>query len=239
MNVHPYSRSFLVSFLALICMAAMIFAAPVTGQAIASDSGGQIEMYRLYNPNSGEHFYTGDGNERESLRRTGWRYEGVGWVAPAYSSTPVYRLYNPNAGDHHYTTNATERDNLVAHGWRNENIGWYSSDDNRSYPVYRQYNPNAVAGAHNFTLNGNEESMLVAAGWRAEGLAWYAVGPGYGVPQPVPTPGTGSGSGGATDSGVYYENCAAVRAAGKAPLYQGQPGYRPGLDRDGDGVACE
>ena len=81
--------------------------------------------------------------------------------------------------------------------------------------------------------------MLVAAGWRAEGLAWYAVGPGYGVPQPVPTPGTGSGSGGATDSGVYYESCAAVRAAGKAPLYQGQPGYRPGLDRDGDGVACE
>src|SRR5690242_1572913 len=38
---------------------------------------------------------------------------------------------------------------------------------------------------------------------------------------------------------VYYANCAAVRAAGKAPLYRGQPGYRPGLDRDGDGVACE
>jgi hypothetical protein len=38
---------------------------------------------------------------------------------------------------------------------------------------------------------------------------------------------------------VYYPDCAAVRAAGKAPLYRGQPGYRPGLDRDGDGVACE
>ena len=38
---------------------------------------------------------------------------------------------------------------------------------------------------------------------------------------------------------VYYANCAAVRAAGKAPLYVGQPGYRAGLDRDGDGVACE
>jgi hypothetical protein len=38
---------------------------------------------------------------------------------------------------------------------------------------------------------------------------------------------------------VYYANCAAVRAAGKAPLYRGQPGYRAGLDRDGDGVACE
>lgn len=40
-------------------------------------------------------------------------------------------------------------------------------------------------------------------------------------------------------SNVYYPNCAAARAAGAAPIYRGQPGYRPGLDRDGDGVACE
>jgi hypothetical protein len=39
--------------------------------------------------------------------------------------------------------------------------------------------------------------------------------------------------------GVYYPNCAAVRAAGKAPLKRGQPGYAAHLDRDGDGVACE
>jgi hypothetical protein len=38
---------------------------------------------------------------------------------------------------------------------------------------------------------------------------------------------------------AYYANCAAVKAAGKAPLYRGQPGYRAGLDRDGDGIACE
>lgn len=39
--------------------------------------------------------------------------------------------------------------------------------------------------------------------------------------------------------GVYYQNCDAVRAAGRAPLYAGQPGYRTGLDSDRDGVACE
>lgn len=38
---------------------------------------------------------------------------------------------------------------------------------------------------------------------------------------------------------VYYKNCAAARAAGAAPILQGQPGYRPALDRDGDGIACE
>lgn len=43
----------------------------------------------------------------------------------------------------------------------------------------------------------------------------------------------------AADQEVYYKNCDAVRAAGKAPLYRGEPGYRPPLDRDNDGIACE
>ncbi|MER6160875.1 excalibur calcium-binding domain-containing protein [Streptomyces sp. NPDC001868] len=38
---------------------------------------------------------------------------------------------------------------------------------------------------------------------------------------------------------VYYENCDAARADGAAPVYAGDPGYGPHLDRDGDGVACE
>jgi hypothetical protein len=42
-----------------------------------------------------------------------------------------------------------------------------------------------------------------------------------------------------TGSTVYYPNCKSACAAGAAPIYQGQPGYRSGLDRDGDGVACE
>lgn len=43
----------------------------------------------------------------------------------------------------------------------------------------------------------------------------------------------------ATPTGVYYPNCAAARAAGKAPLLRGQPGYSTRLDGDGDGIACE
>jgi hypothetical protein len=38
---------------------------------------------------------------------------------------------------------------------------------------------------------------------------------------------------------VIYANCAAAKAAGAAPILTGQPGYRAGLDRDLDGVACE
>lgn len=38
---------------------------------------------------------------------------------------------------------------------------------------------------------------------------------------------------------AFYANCDAARSAGAAPLHAGEPGYRPKLDRDGDGVACE
>ena len=38
---------------------------------------------------------------------------------------------------------------------------------------------------------------------------------------------------------VYFPGCNAVRAAGLAPLYRGQPGYRPEMDGDDDGIACE
>jgi hypothetical protein len=38
---------------------------------------------------------------------------------------------------------------------------------------------------------------------------------------------------------VYYSGCNQVRAAGKAPLYRGDPGFRDGMDGDGDGIACE
>jgi colicin import membrane protein len=38
---------------------------------------------------------------------------------------------------------------------------------------------------------------------------------------------------------LTYKNCAAVRAAGKAPIPVGEPGYGTHLDSDKDGVGCE
>jgi len=51
------------------------------------------------------------------------------------------------------------------------------------------------------------------------------------VPQPV-IPFVGG-------STAHYANCSEARAAGVAPIYRGEPGYRSGLDRDNDGIACE
>ena len=53
------------------------------------------------------------------------------------------------------------------------------------------------------------------------------------APQPLAsTPKTAAAS-------TYYATCSAARAAGAAPLHQGEPGYSRRLDRDGDGIACE
>lgn len=128
-------------------------------------------MYRLYNPNSGEHFYTANFVEAKNIINVGWKYEMVGWNAPT-TGNPVYRLYNPNAGDHHYTLNANEKVMLVNIGWRDEGIGWYS-DPQQSVNLYRAYNPNARSGSHNYTTNYGEQLSIVRAGWRDEGLAWY------------------------------------------------------------------
>lgn len=134
-------------------------------------------MHRLYNPNSGEHFYTASAQERDVLVSAGWSYEDVGWIAPASSKTPVFRLYSGT--DHHYTSSAAERDALVMSGWSDEGIGWYS-DDAKGIPLYRQFNPNVDpaaptnnSGSHNYTISQSENDFLCNNGWQGEGIGWY------------------------------------------------------------------
>jgi len=75
----------------------------------------------------------------------------------------------------------------------------------------------------------------------ADGTHWDTAGFGpatipvdiaNGVPPPAAPPTE-------VEASVYYPNCQAARDAGAAPIYAGQPGYRPGLDRDHDDIACE
>ncbi len=138
-----------------------------------STGNGKTNIYRLYNRNTGEHFYTRNYTEAVNVRNAGWDYEGVGWIAPEKSSKPIYRMYNPNVGDHHYTASDAERNMLVNAGWRNEGIAFYS-DSSQTRSIYREYNPNASVGSHNYTLSAAEHNKLISAGWRNEGTAFHA-----------------------------------------------------------------
>jgi len=136
--------------------------------------GDSIPMYRLYNPNSGEHFYTGSSLERDDLAFAGWNYEGIGWYAPTQSGAPVYRVFNPNSGDHHYTMSQEEVDNLVAVGWIYEGVAWNGTDSD-GVPQYRLYNPNADCGSHHYTSSVEEREFLVSLGWIYEGIGWFGM----------------------------------------------------------------
>ncbi|MGM0238048.1 CAP domain-containing protein [Enterococcus sp. AZ103] len=158
----------------LIGQSAFLLGAIALGMTLHStESDAAQTMFRVYNPNSGEHFYTDNLSERNMLVKEGWKSEGVGWYAPDRGDV-VYRVYNPNAGDHHYTLDANEKNYLVSKGWRDEGIGWYS-DFNKSVQVYRSYNPNAWSGTHNYTTSLAEKQNLERVGWRGEGVGWYGV----------------------------------------------------------------
>ena len=133
-----------------------------------------LDMWRLYNPYTGEHFYTADVVERDELGRLGWHLEGVGWTAPA-SGTEVWRLYNPFAagGDHHYTMSHHEYVELQRLGWRGEGVGWRSAEKDGGVTIWRQYNPNSSSGSHNYTPDTHERDELVRLGWVNEGVGWY------------------------------------------------------------------
>jgi len=134
---------------------------------IAKISKADSEVFRLYKPSSGEHLYTKNVSEANSLQNSGWNYEGVGWVAPD-SGTQVFRLYNPNSSLHHYTSDTNERDSLIKAGWKYEQVAFHSGGN---LPVYRAYNPNS--GLHNFTSALGEQNSLVSVGWKNEGTAFY------------------------------------------------------------------
>lgn len=135
----------------------------------ADSSAGSV--YRVYNPNSGLHHYTMNGNEVTNLVVAGWTYEMVAFRSASSSGVPVYRVYNPNSGNHHFTESWGERTILVSKGWRYEGVAWYANK-NSSVPVYRLYNPHN--GEHLYTTNYAEYQKVKAAGWSAEGIAWYA-----------------------------------------------------------------
>ena len=136
--------------------------------------------YRLYNPNSGFHFWTTNSAENDYLGSIGWNQEGANYRLCVGSSSldsstaePYFRLYNPNSGRHFWTSNSAEDDYLGVIGWNQEGINGYLflSEVSGSIPLYRLYNPNS--GGHFWTVNESEYNYLGSLGWNQEGIAGY------------------------------------------------------------------
>ena len=133
-----------------------------------------MHMFRMYDPNSGEHFYTGSEVERDNLVEAGWNYEGVGFTFSMTTGAPVYRLYDRNdTCEHLYTMDEEEKERLMAEGWELEGIAFNSAYDTE-VPQYRLHNPNAKRGAYHFTASAEERDNLIAAGWEYQGIGFYS-----------------------------------------------------------------
>jgi DNA-entry nuclease len=141
------------------------------GLPVKAEEAGRMNVYRLYNQWSGEHLFTTDREEYDSLPAHGWKQEGTGWIAETEGGEPVYRLYNPYSGEHFYTKDRREYDSLPGYGWKQEGISFHGTSKGRE--VYRLYNP--YSGQHFFTIDQSEYNQLGKAGWLQEGTAWYAV----------------------------------------------------------------
>ena len=159
--------------------------------------GGRVRtlpLYRYWNPQIGDHFYTT--NWRELGRgRNGWRYEGVQchiFPRRIVNTVPLYRYWNPQIGDHFYTTNWREL-GRGRYGWRYEGIqGYvYARRPAGSMPLYRYWNPKI--GDHFYTTNWRELGRG-RYGYRYEGVQCFV------FPRPVSRPQAAPGEAGAEET---------------------------------------
>ncbi len=130
---------------------------------------GETAVYRMYNPDHGEHLLTASYEEAVILLGMGWKPEGVAFITPKESEIPVFRMY---ADKHIFITDIQELHSLVEHKWQFEGIAFHASDS-LGIKVYRLYNPNN--GDHLYTASEEEKNSLVAAGWSDEGVAFLAL----------------------------------------------------------------
>ena len=150
-----------------------------------------VKLFQFYNPKVGDHFYTIDVTERNSLiasykaGRGNYQYMGESGTVEttaAADNTPVYRFYNNTSKDHFYTTDLKERNKIIAAynagtmKYLYEGIAWYTKKTS-SRPMYRFFS--AKWHDHYYTTDITERDQIITkykAGkitYAYEGIAWY------------------------------------------------------------------
>jgi hypothetical protein len=139
-------------------------------------------LFRLYNPATGDHFYTMSAAERNSATALGYHSEGTAcsiYDGQAPGTVPLYRAFRPGASDHFYTTSGAERNAAIATlGYQDEGITGYvfaAAGAAATVPLYRAYNPGSLD--HFYTVSAAERDSAVAGGYRDEGIACYVLPP--------------------------------------------------------------
>ena len=136
-----------------------------------------VKVYRVYNPNLQEHFYTTYLNEYNKLVKAGWIGEDWRWYGTSIGIgtewDAIYRLRCISTGRHLFSDNKTEILSLVNNGdWVIENNYkpvFYSCGDQM---VYRLFNP--ANGDHILVTEG-ERDKLKRLGWKEDDINWLVI----------------------------------------------------------------
>ena len=140
---------------------------------------GTVTLYRMYNPNVKDHFYTTSFSEYSTIAVDyGYLQEGaLGFISPVLGTgaIPLYRMYSPISKDHFYTTDYNEYSTIaVDYGYKQEGkIGYiYKSDIEDTVTLYRMYS--MIAKDHFYTSSRNEYSTIAMDyGYKQEGSIGY------------------------------------------------------------------
>jgi hypothetical protein len=128
-------------------------------------------LFRLYNAQTADHFYTIDSHETGGYRR-----EGVACLVfstQILNSVPLHRLRSPE-GRHFYTADAAEQQTLLGQKYIDEGkCGFvFLTATVGPQPLFRSYNPST--GGHLYTLNILEhDSASKNSGYRGDGISCY------------------------------------------------------------------
>jgi hypothetical protein len=115
--------------------------------ADSNEAEGATDIYRLFNPTTGKHFFTANKQEADTAAGAGYSMEGV--AGEAYTTarpgtTAVERYYNPSIGAHLYTSSPQEQETLPGLGYTREGTAFYTPNQtfeaaNKIDQAYEKY----------------------------------------------------------------------------------------------------
>ncbi|MBQ9002307.1 MAG: leucine-rich repeat domain-containing protein [Eggerthellaceae bacterium] len=127
-------------------------------------------VYRLARDKTGQRRYTVSTTKAISLARSGWRFEGLAFYAPAKGGMPVYQL--KRSGRYVYTADVAEVRAFKKAGWKSKNTVFRALKSG-GVPVYRLYSKKT--GAYVLTKKKAEVKLLKKDGWKSQGKVLRAV----------------------------------------------------------------
>lgn len=97
----------------------------IIGSVFAEYETGMDPLYRLYNQNMVDHFYTSEASERDYAQQSGYELqEIIGYILPGAmcDSMPLYRFEHKQTGRHYYTLSQNDFPVAARAGYAYEGI---------------------------------------------------------------------------------------------------------------------